>query len=117
MGTDRIYDLEASKAARDKAMAQVDGNASPDWKDLADHAIDHTARLHHILSSDNVWYTLDEWEIPRPHEARAMGPRMVAAVKRGTITPSPLFRPSSRPELHASPRRLYSSNLRKKTDG
>ena len=105
------FNAQAAREARDTAIAQVDQNANEIWKLRADAAIDAAAKRHHELTSDDVWIILDKWGIPRPREARALGPRMIAAAKRGSIEATPYFRASIRVELHASPRRVYESQI------
>ena len=96
---------------RDAAMQKVDDAAPDTWRTKADDAIKETAFRHYSFTSDEVWEVLDEWGVPRPPEARALGPAMTRAAKNGYMEPLSSFRPSRRPELHASPRRLYRSRL------
>ncbi len=103
------FDPDLGRQAADQAIAAVDDAARHDWKTTADEAIEDTARRLAVLSADDVWKTLDRWEIPRPREGRALGPRMKVARSRGIIEPTGGFISSERPELHSSPTRVYRS--------
>jgi hypothetical protein len=80
------FDAPAAATARDAGMALAASGVDVEWNTLADEAIVHAARLNEILSADNVWPILDLWDVPRPADKRALGPRMTAAAKRGVIT-------------------------------
>lgn len=100
-----------AKRLRDEGIRRSDTHAATSWKRHADEAIDYAARRLAELSADDVWIVLDGWGIPRPREARALGARMLSAVRRGSIDPTDRYRPSTRPELHQSPTRVYHSLL------
>lgn len=105
----RADGLREGRRRRNEAIDAVDTSVGAQWRAHADEAIITAAANHPRITSDDVWEVLDARAIPRPPEPRAMGPRMLAAAKAGIIRATPFFQPSTRPELHASPRRLYDS--------
>lgn len=103
-----LFDSVEGRRRRDVGMARADTAAPRPWKDYADDAIRHLARTHGgEFTSDDVWRILDEWEIPRPPEGRALGPRMVAARNAGIIEPTGRYRPTDQTKSHGSPAALY----------
>lgn len=96
---------------RDEAMRRVDGNAEVDWKECAREAIRYIAERRPEMTTDPVWYMLDSWHVPFPHEPRALGPLMKAAVTRGWLRPTARVHKSVRPECHRRPLAIYESLL------
>lgn len=101
--------FDLGPALRDVAMHRVDEAADDDWKALADKAIAQIAATSKRFTADDVWGLLDEQGVDRPREARALGPRMMAAARDGLIVSTDEFRKSTRAELHACPRRVWRS--------
>lgn len=96
-----------AKAARDRALAQVDANADPDWKiDALDALIVMAGRFDEFVIAD-VW---DETGLRRPHEARAMGPVVRKAVARGIIENTGRAAPSNL--SHRSVKPVWRSLIR-----
>lgn len=99
--------LQLGLELRDEAMERVD---NPPWRAFADRALLSVARTYGVVTSEDVWQELDRMGIPRPAEARCMGPCMAAAVKAETLEPTGYQR-SSDPRHHADVMRVYRSRL------
>lgn len=100
--------LEDARAARDVALDRVD---DPPWRAFADRAIAAVAARRNTVTSEDVWAELDRMGIPRPAEARCMGPAMVAAVKAGLLATMG-FTTGTNPKHHADVMRVYRSRAR-----
>lgn len=94
-----------SKAARDQAMTQVDTAAPDDWKDQARRAIWHLATTGKPydpatrlggFTTDDVWDLLEQRGVEQPPEPRALGPIIMAAVRKHAIRDTDARRPSRR---------------------
>jgi hypothetical protein len=90
-----------SEAARRERNREIDDawlrDALPVVHDLAERTVEFTA--------DEVWALL-----PRePREGRQMGSLMRLAHKRGIIAPTSRDRPSTRPQTHRAPIRIWRS--------
>lgn len=105
------FDSTASRRARDAGMAAADAGVSDEWKSAADSAIESVARLQYEFIVDEVWRVLDAWELDRPREGRAMGPRMTAAQRRGIIEPTDRLRQTEQVKSHGQPRRIWRSRI------
>jgi hypothetical protein len=95
--------------ARDEAMNRVDEHADLDWRVHVDQKICEVARRLPEFSTDDVWASLDPGYAT--HEHRAMGPRMLAAVKNGYIAETGRTVKSLRPETHRNPKAIWRSLL------
>jgi hypothetical protein len=98
--------VEAGRLARDKAMAQVEQAAPPDWKHEAFAAIKAVAREHEQFTTDDVWRHVG-WQPPEP---RAMGPLMTHAARLGFIEKiAGAMREGDRVVNHARPQQVWRS--------
>ena len=61
------------------------------------------------FTTDAVHGLLQAWEVPEPHEPRALGPIMQRAIKRGICVPTGVYRPSVRPACNCRPIMVYRS--------
>jgi hypothetical protein len=96
-------DLTAGRAARDRALANVDRAADDEWRADADTAIAQLAATGRPFVSDDVW----EQGLVRVRENRALGARIQAAARAGIIKPTGQFRQTAQVKSHASPRREW----------
>lgn len=95
------------------AIEAVDRAANDDWRDEVDYAIRSLASLYPTFTSDDIWAELSE----TTHEHRAMGPRILAAVRAGVITYAEcghcgtyrVTEPSRREESHGKLTTVYRS--------
>lgn len=92
------------RRARDAAMAQVDAAADADWAAEARIVVAALARKLGEFTTDDVWARL-----PTTRERRALGPVMAWAADAGLIVRTDRTVPSSRPEAHAGPKRVWRS--------
>jgi hypothetical protein len=98
--------MNEGKLARDDAMAAVDANADPDWKDEADEAIRDMARRRAYFTAEDVF---EVGKLRRPREGRAMGPAMRRAQRDKVIEPTDRFSTAARTSNHARPVRVWRS--------
>lgn len=106
-----LFDQTEGKRLADEGAARADHHAKAKWKKLADLAIMECARHLPEFTSDEVWEVLDGYGIERPNEARAMGHRMIAAAKAGTITKTNRVQPTRQVKSHHSPKNIWKSNI------
>lgn len=66
------------------ALGAVDANAADAWKATADQIITNLAKTRRTFNSDDIWEGLFLVNM-HTHEHRAMGPRILSAVKRNVI--------------------------------
>lgn len=97
-------DLMAGIAARDDALATVAAHAPPSWNDLAYTIGKSVAEAHPYFTSDDLWAA----GLPKPPEARALGPVLNKLRKDGVIEPGG-FRQTSQVSRHAAPVRIWRS--------
>jgi hypothetical protein len=90
-----------AKADRDAAQRRQDRV----WMDGAVEAITRLASSRREITSDDVWAAL---EMP-PRESRMIGNALVRAQSEGLIEPTDEHRPSTRPENHSRPIRVWVS--------
>lgn len=107
-----LFGVEATQpsllgeALRDAAIDRVEEHAEPDWLAHAAAAI-RIAAAAGEFTTDDVWRILDERGLDRPRERRAMGAAMRAARRDGVVEPTDRMRPTSRPEGHRNPKRIW----------
>lgn len=106
-----LFDQPLANQLRDAGIAQSDANAPDAWKVLADDAGRWCARMRVTFTSDDVWGRMvdvdSELALSVP-EGRAMGAVMQRLKKAGVIDfANEMPRPSARPSLHSSPRRVW----------
>jgi len=108
---------EEGARQRDHAIALVEQHASEDWMNSAARAIKVIAKGRDKFTTDAVWALLDAWGTLPPHEGRAMGAAMRAAVRDGICWATEEHRLSARPACHRRPVRVWQSRLRGATGG
>lgn len=87
-------------AARDEALALVDDNADPAWKEAAYRAVLMVARTNATFISDDVW---EQTSLPPAREDRALGPVFLRAARDGMIRKTDRVRPSKRSHYSGKP--------------
>lgn len=102
-----LFDGPAAQAAKREAMDTVDHNADADWKDLADSAIKTVALRGIEFTTDDIWELLDASGVPRPHEPKAIGPRMKAAANAGIVEATGRIASSTQRQGHGRTVRIY----------
>ena len=107
-----LFDYEKARLERDRALEQVDNNASTEWKQHVDLAIRELAKTVYEFTTDDVWQLLADWQIEAPHEPRALGGAMTRASKNGFIVATDRVRNSQRSICHAAPKRVWKSLLK-----
>lgn len=105
------FDAAAARAAANTGMANAAAGASTDWREWARRAIRQVCADNETFIVDAVRQQLDEWEVPPPDDARALGPMMREAVKAGICVGTSEYRPSASVKSHSNPRRVWRSNL------
>lgn len=108
-----LFDQDLGNKLRDAGIAQADSHAPVAWKALADDAGRWCARMRVTFTSDDVWARMvdvdSELALSVP-EGRAMGGVMQRLKKSGVIDfANEMPRPSARPSLHSSPRRVWKA--------
>jgi hypothetical protein len=91
--------FESAKAGRDKGMASAEQHSGEEWADYADQFIEDYARSHRTVFVDDLW----DAGLVEPPSPRALGPRMLAASRRGLIRKTDRVRPSVRSHLTGKP--------------
>lgn len=94
---------------RDQALVDVAVNANPDWWQHAVNIVRDVAATSFDFTTDDIWCELERRSIATPHEPRAIGAVVVAVKRLGLIAPTNRYRPSSRPECHARPIRVWQA--------
>ena len=94
---------------RDQALVDVAVNADPDWWQHAVNIVRDIAATSFDFTTDDIWCELERRSIATPHEPRAIGAVVVAVKRLGLIAPTNRYRPSSRPECHARPIRVWQA--------
>lgn len=91
---------EIAAIARDKAMAQVEAAADPEWSARALQALRVTAEAKPDFISDDVW---EIGKLPETREGRALGAIFRVGVRNGWIRKTDRVRPSVRSHLSGKP--------------
>ena len=94
---------------RDQALVDVAVNADPNWWQHAVNIVRDVAATSFDFTTDDIWCELERRSIATPHEPRAIGAVVVAVKRLGLIAPTNRYRPSSRPECHARPIRVWQA--------
>ena len=94
---------------RDQSLVDVAVNADPDWWQHAVNIVRDIAATSFDFTTDDIWCELERRSIATPHEPRAIGAVVVAVKRLGLIAPTNRYRPSSRPECHARPIRVWQA--------
>jgi uracil-DNA glycosylase family 4 len=90
----------ASVAQRDAAVAAVAANADPDWMTLAWDTLVKYLHTHPEFFVDDWWA---DTGLPEPREARALGPVVMRAARKGLMEKSGNFRKSIRSNMTEKP--------------
>lgn len=109
--------LDAGRAARDEGMGRAALHADFDWLAAALNAVRMVAEARAEFTVDAVQARLVELGVGRPPEGRAMGAVMVSARQHGLIEGTDKYEPSSQPQCHANPRRVWKSLVYKGATG
>lgn len=106
------WDEQLVQKARDNkrnSLQQVEQNAEQEWLDCAYQAVMVIAKRRPEFTADPVWRLLEYWQVPPPHEPRALGPVMIRAVKRGLCVKTDRVTPSVLPQRNRRPITIYRS--------
>lgn len=98
---------DAGQLSLDQALATVADHADHRWTVAARRAVAHVAASGRPFTTDDVWAELGADAGVSTHERRALGAVMRWAVKRGICEPTDDYRPSTRPECHKRPVRVW----------
>jgi hypothetical protein len=91
------------EAARDEGMERVASGVSLTWTTRARMAVLRVARRQQPFTPDDIWDT----GLPRPRDARALGPIMMALAREGLIKPTGRWVKSRYATQHATPIREW----------
>lgn len=93
-------------------IEEVRRNADAQWRGTACEVVRQIALLRETFTTDAIWYVMDR-DHPKKstHEPRAMGAIMRDAAQRGWVRATARYAPSSRPECHSRPVRVWESLL------
>jgi hypothetical protein len=97
---------------REEAVGRVGANVHAAWSEAALAAVRKCAETLYTFCADQPWEILDALDVVGPHEPRAMGAVLRTAVARGWIVATDEYVPSTRPEAHRGPKRVWRSLLR-----
>lgn len=103
------------------AIAKSDAGANSAWKSAADEVIEEIAKKHRVFTSDDIWDELLTRDVSTS-DHRAMGPRILAAVKSKVLDyqscnycgTAKVVKASDREESHAKHTTVYVSLVYKK---
>lgn len=101
-------DLFAAYAAAEQGMAQADANADQAWKQAAEAAVLHVARMRVTFTADDVWRQICLSTGVETHEPSALGPIFNRLRRQGVIKTTGEFAVSSRASRHAAPLRVWT---------
>lgn len=117
MPSDPLYPERDLAAMRQGEMFKADGMARaemhgpPSWRGQAELALRYVAERRERFTTDPVWSVLDQRQVPRPPEPRALGPLMKAACGWGWCEPTGDYTLSVLPQNHRRPIAVYRSCL------
>ena len=89
----------AAAAAKMAGIAQSEETSGADWAEYADSFIEDYLADHQYLFVDDLW----EAGLEAPKSPRALGARMQAAARRGSMVKTDQYRPSVRSNLSPKP--------------
>lgn len=107
--------LPAPGDLKDQALDEVEEHAASTWKSDALAAVRALARALPEFSADEVWHRLAVMD-SHTYEPRALGSIMREAARRGWITSSGRYRPSTRHECKARPVMVWLSLIQEGDD-
>jgi hypothetical protein len=102
-------DLFAAFAARDEAIERVNKHANDAWKQAAEAAILHIARMRMTFTADDVWGHLTKHTACETHEPSALGAIFNKLRRQGKIRWTGDFMISRRATRHAAPMRVWTA--------
>lgn len=94
-----LFDLGASRAAKDEGMRRVAAHAPAAWLAAARAAVLSVARRGEEFTSDDVWQT----GLPSPPEPRALGAVMGELARVGLIAQTGRYVRTARRTRHNAP--------------
>lgn len=103
----KVLDAEAAVEGKRDGMERVEVNADPEWKQDALLAVGEVAWRLEEFTSDDIWAT----GLPKPAEARALGPILMQAAKKGWCEKTGRSRPTSQASRHATDVAIWRSKL------
>lgn len=92
----------------EQAIRRIQRASDTDWFLAAEHGVRVVAARKQILSSDDVWEWLRDFDV-ETKDNRAMGGVMLNAHRDKVIAPLPQWRTSRRPACHSRPIRMWKS--------
>jgi hypothetical protein len=101
-------DLFAAFAAAQDGMSRADANANDTWKQAAEAAVIHVARMRPTFTADDVWRQLQFATGVETHEPSALGPILNRLRRQGVIKQTGEFVVSHRASRHAAPLRVWT---------
>lgn len=99
-------DLEASRAARDVAIASVTGGASGAFLDVAYDALMRVLATQDTFIIDDVWRAMGD-AVPPTNDRRAIAGVIMRARREHRIVATGHYRPSAQERSHATPRQIW----------
>lgn len=101
--------LEDAQREATEAITAVGSHVSPDWRASALDIVASVARSHGTFTADDVREAADRVELPSPHDARAWGAILRAAVTAGWIAST--GRTARSRYRHGSPTTIWASRI------
>jgi hypothetical protein len=97
------FDFSTAAAGKAAGIAQSEDTSGADWAAYADTFIDNYLTRNPTLFVDDLW----DAGLEAPTSPRALGARMQAAARRGSMVKTADYRPSVR--SHLSPKPVWRS--------
>lgn len=107
---DGPFDPAFSERAKKEAMARVDDAANTEWKRCYDECLLWVCKYRRAFTTDDV--ELRRWRRYSnvyTHERRAIGPRMMNAMRAGWCTPTDMTELSSEKTNHRRRKTIWRS--------
>jgi len=101
-----LFDPVTAKAVTNEAVERAGAHADADWMAAALGAVEACAHGRSLFTTDDVYEYLTD---ASTHEPRAMGAVMRKAQAAGICQATEYYRPSSRPQAHQNPKRVWAS--------
>lgn len=93
------------------SLARVDANADPLWAAACDDAIQAVCAEKKEFTADTIWEELQRRGWGYVREPRAIGPRLLAAMRAGLCERTDRFVPCGRESRHFAPIRQWRSKV------
>ena len=97
-----LFDWATVEKVTSEAVQRAGDHADPRWMQSAERAVTESA-ADGTFTTDDVWSVLERWNVPAPHEPRAMGAVMRSMAKKGFIQATGTYAKSKRLECHGRP--------------